>query len=223
MRHRYSTMDADHAGVQQQRLQPQLAAVAGDGVHAPRPCEHREHDHIRRAVENADAAQHSRHQGVADKAAVGKHRSKAQVALPLGIPIPYQQHSHHDEHHVQQQRNACHQSEIPQRLPLQRPLERHDHHAGRHHVHHKVAHGRGSAVVQYLHLAQHKAHHQQQVQRNDLLAYGKKRLKHGYFLSFTQNNTAQCITKPGGVKKNHRWTVPCPFTCRPLPVPPTSP
>ena len=165
---------ADHAGIQQQGLQPQLPVVAGQGVHAPGPADHREHDHIRGAVEHPDAAQQRRHQRIAHKAAVGKHRREPQAPLAVAILVPDQQQRHGDEHRVQQRRHAGHHAEIVQRGLLQRPLEGHHHHAGGHHIHHQIAHGRGGVVVQQPDLTQYEAHHQQQVQRNDLLAHGEK-------------------------------------------------
>ena len=67
---------------------------------------------------------------------------------------------------------------------LQRALERHQQHTGGDDVHHQIAHGQGTAVVDELDLAQHKAHRHQQVQRDDLTAYRQEGFDHGGGASF---------------------------------------
>ena len=71
-------------------------------------------------------------------------------------------------------RDTRHYAEVVQCRMLQRPLKRHHHHAGGHHVHDQAAQGHRGAVIQQLDLSQYKAHHQQQVQREDLLPHGEE-------------------------------------------------
>ena len=171
---RHSQHHADNAGVQQQGLQPQLAAVACDDIDAPCPAEYSKYDDVGRTIEHADAAQQRGHQGIAHKAAVGEHCGEAQAVLPFAVPVVDQQHGRRNKHHMEYGRDTRHYAEVVQCRMLQRPLKRHHHHTGGHHVHDQAAQGHRGAVIQQLDLSQYKAHHQQQVQREDLLPHGEE-------------------------------------------------